>query len=57
MKLQTFLFQIICLEDGTHRMFRNVGQYKLDAVETPKRKHTEMVVGLGFTLFTGHEGS
>jgi hypothetical protein len=33
--------EIICLEDGTDRMFRNVGQYKPDAGETPKRKHTE----------------
>jgi hypothetical protein len=29
-------FQIICLEDGTDIMFRNVGQYKPDAGETPK---------------------
>jgi hypothetical protein len=28
--------EIICLEDGTDRMFRNVGQYKPDAEETPK---------------------
>jgi hypothetical protein len=33
---------IIWLEDGTDRMFRNVGQYKSDAGETPKRKHTEI---------------
>jgi hypothetical protein len=31
-------FLIICLEDGTDRMFRNVGQYKPDSGETPKRK-------------------
>jgi hypothetical protein len=33
-------FQIICLEDGTDRMFRNVGQYKPDGGETPKSEHT-----------------
>jgi hypothetical protein len=31
-----FIFQIICLKDGMD-MFRNVGQYKPDAGETPKR--------------------
>jgi hypothetical protein len=36
-------FQIICLEDGTDEMFRNVGQYKPHAGETPKRKHTESI--------------
>jgi hypothetical protein len=35
------VIQIICLEDGPDRMFRNVGQYKPDTGETPKRKHTE----------------
>jgi hypothetical protein len=35
------VIQIICREDGTDRMFRNVGQYKPDVGETPKRKHTE----------------
>jgi hypothetical protein len=29
------IFQIICLEDGTDIMFRNVGQYKPDVGETP----------------------
>jgi hypothetical protein len=28
---------ILFNEDGTDRMFRNVGQYKPDAGETPKR--------------------
>jgi hypothetical protein len=36
-------FQIICLEDGTGRLFRNVGQYKPGAGKSPKRKHTECV--------------
>jgi hypothetical protein len=36
-------FEVICLEDGTDRMFRNVGQYKPGAGETPRRKHTEII--------------
>jgi hypothetical protein len=27
-------------EDGTDRVFRNVGNYKSDAGESPKRRHT-----------------
>ena len=29
-------------EDGTDRVFRNVGIYKSDAGESPKRKHTTL---------------
>jgi hypothetical protein len=36
LKIIVLTIQIICLEDGTDRMFRNVGQYKPDAGETPK---------------------
>jgi len=34
------LFHLPAYEDGTDRVFRNVGIYISDAWESPKRKHT-----------------
>ena len=38
-------------EDGTDRVFRNVGIYNSDAGELPRRKHTTLWTFLNFFLF------
>jgi hypothetical protein len=45
-KFEVNHFEPSAYEDGTDRVFRNVGNYKSDAGESPKRRHTI------FTVFT-----
>jgi hypothetical protein len=49
-------FKPSAYKDGTDRVFRNVGNYKSDAGESPKRRHT-IFKAIPLQAWTGLEGS
>jgi len=51
-----FILHLSAYEDGTDRMFRNVGIYNSDAGELPRRKHTNSIFIFSSTLITDRVG-